>query len=144
MSFFKGESSQITLLYDEQVAVEEIDPPMNRIDSGLYLRYTLLLAVLAACVAAAFAQNNWTHTNYWDQNSQTQVVQVTSMVTHKLTCTVTWRGTYIGPQVPGAPTGSTGGTFTMVLPAYPGSGAAIVGRQGAKYITAFSYQIVCS
>jgi hypothetical protein len=73
-----------------------------------------------------------------------QIVQVTSMVTHRLTCTVTWQGTYIGAQVPGGPKGNTSGTFTIVLPAYPGQGAAVVGSKGAKNITNFTYQIVCS
>lgn len=118
---------------------------MKRVPIGSPAHCVLLLAALSLIICAtASAVDNWTHTNYWDQNSQTQIVQVTSMVTHLLTCTVTWRGTYIGPQVPGAPNGDTSGTFAMVLPAYPGHGAAIVGRQGAKYITNFSYQIVCS
>src|SRR5260370_24062495 len=117
---------------------------MKRVTDRSPLASVLLATVLSLVICATAVADNWTSTAYWDEASQPQYVQVTSMVPHKLTCTVTWRGTYIGPQAPGAPNGATGGTFTMVLPAYPGSGAAIVGRQGAKYITNFTYKIVCS
>lgn len=116
---------------------------LSFVKRSVVLTLAMLCLFLVASPLPSFA-DDWTHRNYWDQNSQMQIVEVTSMVRHQLTCTVNWNGTYTGPTGPGAPSGNTSGVFTIVLPGYPGNGAAIVGRQGAKYISNFQYSIVCN
>jgi hypothetical protein len=83
------------------------------------------------------ASGSWTDSSYFDNKTTTWMVNVTSMVNRFLTCTINWNGVSLG-------SGNTAhGIFTMVLPPYPGYGAAIIGHKGVSNVGSFKYTIVC-
>jgi hypothetical protein len=113
---------------------------------------SILVVTVSCCVAvcmplATFAQQNgdgWTSQSAWENRSQSTVIEVTSMNTHRLTCTATWQGTWVGPSGAGYPKDpNLRGTFTMQVPAYPGNGAAIVAQNSNHWVTNVRYQMLC-
>jgi hypothetical protein len=77
----------------------------------------------------------WTHQLFFDQRTQAWWVQVSSTVPRVLTVTVTWHGNSgIGTRVRGR--------FVMVVPAYPGFGAATTAEKGVPGVRNFGYTIV--
>jgi hypothetical protein len=77
----------------------------------------------------------WTHQSFFDQRTQAWWVQVSSTVPRVLTVTITWHGNSgIGTRVRGR--------FVMVVPAYPGFGAATTAEKGVPGVRNFGYTIV--
>jgi hypothetical protein len=88
--------------------------------------------------------DRWTTTSAWDAPSESTIIEVTSLNTNRLTCAVTWQGTWVGPSGAGYPKGDLKGTFTMPVPAYPGRGAAIVAQRSNHWVSNVSYQMICT
>lgn len=109
----------------------------------ILLCFCMLYVIVAAVPPrVALADGNWKDRAFYDNGSGMWITEITSTDKKRLTCTVNWNGTQNGV---GSQAGKTvHGTFTLVLPAYPGLGAAIVGRQGIRNVSGFQEQTVCN
>jgi hypothetical protein len=102
----------------------------------LNLKLILGIYLLIGWHLPAIAQTGeWTHQLFFDQRTQAWWVQVNSTVPRVLTVTVTWHGnSEMGITV--------GGSFVLVVPAYPGFGAAVTAEEGVPGVRTFTYTIV--
>lgn len=114
---------------------------------GWFLTVVLLFCFAVCMPLATFAQHSgadWTSQSTWDARSESTIIEVTSMNTHRLTCTVTWQGTWVGPSGAGYPKDpNLKGVFALQVPAYPGRGAGIVAQQSNHWVSNVTYQMIC-
>jgi hypothetical protein len=103
----------------------------------LPLLAALFFAVPLHNVSATEKTGSWNYDQHFDSMAHVSVGRVTSTVNQVTDCTITWTGISIatGQSVQG----STG----MRLPAYSGSGAAIVGRSTFP-VTNFNGHATCN
>jgi hypothetical protein len=95
---------------------------------GIYL-------VIGWQLSAIAQTREWTHQLFFDQRTQAWWVQVSSTLPRVLTVTITWHGnSRIGIPVRGR--------FLLVVPAYPGFGAAVTAEKGVPGVRNFGYTIV--
>ena len=101
------------------------------------LNLKLLLGIYALIgwqLPAIAESGSWTDHLYFDHRTHAWWVQVSSTVPRVLTLTVTWhaqRGN-----------GGVTGNFVLVVPAYPGFGAAVTAQKGVPGVRHFGYTIV--
>jgi hypothetical protein len=108
-------------------------------NAKVLLLAALTLSAVFLTRGYALGGSGWSDSTYTD-NAGRQVVVVTSMVTHRITCTITWSG-----MEAGLPTTNVHGIAGIVIPAYPGFGGAIAGHWSTTPgISSFKYTVVCS
>jgi hypothetical protein len=104
------------------------------------LTFGLCLLLPSTPRFVASADGEWKDRAFWDNVTGLWITAVTSTVKKQLTCTVTWNGISVGKVNNGQ---TVHGTFTLVIPAWPGYGAAMEGRSGIKDVSGFHEQTVC-
>jgi hypothetical protein len=103
---------------------------------SLNLKRLLILAGLIGLQLPVIAQSeSWTSHQYFDQRTKAWWVQVSSTVPRVLQVTVTWHGSRgVGRPVKG--------WFVLLVPAYPGFGAAVTAQKGVPGLKQFAYSAV--
>jgi len=101
--------------------------------------YVVLLGILIAAIdvpPTAAQSGLWTHHSYWHQSNGSAfdhnawIVEIDSLVQHRMTCNVSWNGIGLVRNYPGdtGHIGTLSNNITVTVPAYRGSGAAVVYR----------------
>lgn len=98
----------------------------------------IILAIVG--MAVEIQAQNFTHRSYFE--TPTWFVEVSNMETSRLTCSVDWEAVATGIPPKGGQ--KRRGTFTIIVPAYPGFGSATKGRRGIRDVGDFTYQIICN
>jgi len=100
------------------------------------IKLLLVLYALTGGLLPAIAQTGgWTSHQYFDSRYKAWWVQVSSTVPRAFTVTVNWYGSRgAGLRVKGS--------FVLLVPAYPGFGAAVTAEEGVPGVRNFGYTIV--
>jgi hypothetical protein len=96
----------------------------------------------ASAEVGAVANETSSHRKYFDNVALRWVVVVTSTYRRRLTCTVEWNG--ISARNDSTALGTVRGTFIIAVPAYSGSGPAVVTRGGVRDVGNFEYSATCN
>jgi hypothetical protein len=115
----------------------------------------LVASVLLLLPATVVPQQNgsWSDDTYYDgtvdpyhpEVGPGYVIKITSISTNRLTCTVTWNGTKTGDATIDHTVGrNIAGSFVLVLPAYPGNGAAKTASYRITNIADLQHHILCA
>lgn len=114
------------------------------------MRRGLPLLLAALCIASAAGQEkNWFTQAFFHEGDGSAidptewVVQITSIVQRPMTCTVSWTGVRVRSPDFDRPLGAANGTLTLAVPAYSGSGPAVVATQGVLDVGIVKQHTTC-
>lgn len=91
----------------------------------------------------ASAVAGWKDKAFFDSSSQKWLVEISSTVPKAMDCTISWNAIKIGSAANGG--GKTvHGNYTLHVPAYQGSGTAVIVRGGISGVANFKHTTVCN
>lgn len=103
----------------------------------------LCLALLLPFAHSAFSAAGWKDRAFYDNTTQKWTVEISSTVTKQMDCTISWEAIQMGLTSEGGGK-KRAGNLTVPVPAYKGSGPAVIVRRSIGGVADFKHTTVCN